>query len=349
MTCSVKRILCVFLAAFLAVSLILPLTASAEYTLGSKLEYDGKYVYLTIVPKDTGDTIYFTANGKTPTKKSKVYTGRVKSSKKVTVKAVEFDKNGNRTASLSITIKPRVMQPVISLASSGGDRYVKITSATSGAKIYYTTDGSEPTKKSALYKEPLPYTDGATVKARAYKSGMTSSKTVSFSVTIEEFTASAEAAEVFKAVNSERAKAGVSDLILDPKLCEAAQTRAEEIAKLYDHKRPRGEYCKKTDNGNSGGLRLDELEIPQRDHAQRRFRQDRRGTLLFRRRSLLGTAFHQKLTEVCYNEQYRKKSCFCYTCAFYRIVCVRADPARERIGSLSDQIRCGVFRHKRTA
>lgn len=252
MTCSVKRILCVFLAAFLAVSLILPLTASAEYTLGSKLEYDGKYVYLTIVPKDTGDTIYFTANGKTPTRKSKVYTGRIKSSKKVTVKAVEFDKNGNRTASLSITIKPRVMQPVISLASSGGDRYVKITSATSGAKIYYTTDGSEPTKKSALYKEPLLYTDGATVKARAYKSGMTSSKTVSFSVTIEEFTASAEAAEVFKAVNSERAKAGVSDLILDPKLCEAAQTRAEEIAKLYDHKRP---------DGTRGVEILDELGI----------------------------------------------------------------------------------------
>jgi uncharacterized protein (DUF1800 family) len=49
---------------------------------------------------------------------------------------------------------------------------LKITTATAGATIYYTTDGSNPSRKtSPVYKGPVQLTANATVKAFAYKKG----------------------------------------------------------------------------------------------------------------------------------------------------------------------------------
>ncbi len=50
---------------------------------------------------------------------------------------------------------------------------VSITTATEGAEIYYTADGSEPSASNGnLYTEPFTLLASATVKAIAYKSGM---------------------------------------------------------------------------------------------------------------------------------------------------------------------------------
>ena len=254
MSTALKRVISLILVLFVAAAalvLIPPVSASAEYSLANKLRYEGKYVYLTIEPKDSADTIYYTTNGKTPTVKSDVLTGSIKASKKVTVKAIEIDKSGKRVASLKITIKPRVQAPDIGLVTVGGKKYVQLT-AVKGAKIYYTTDGSEPTKKSELYKEPVPYTDGVTVSARAYKSGMTASKVVTFRVSSESISVPVEVGEVFELTNKERRAHGSSELILDKELCEAAETRAQELATLYDHTRP---------DGTKGIEILDELGI----------------------------------------------------------------------------------------
>ncbi len=61
---------------------------------------------------------------------------------------------------------------------------VTITSATSGAEIRYTTDGSEPTTSSSLYTAPLTISTTTTVKAKAFKSGMTASVTATATYTI---------------------------------------------------------------------------------------------------------------------------------------------------------------------
>ncbi len=45
---------------------------------------------------------------------------------------------------------------------------VVLTSATAGAKIYYTTDGTEPTNASTLYSEPIKVTEPITLKTVAY-------------------------------------------------------------------------------------------------------------------------------------------------------------------------------------
>ncbi len=52
---------------------------------------------------------------------------------------------------------------------------VSLSCATEGAEIRYTLDGSTPTTNSALYASALELTETATIKARAFKSGMAGS------------------------------------------------------------------------------------------------------------------------------------------------------------------------------
>lgn len=51
---------------------------------------------------------------------------------------------------------------------------VNITCATSGAKIYYTTNGNDPTTSSTLFSAPFTLNESATVKAISAKDGKTS-------------------------------------------------------------------------------------------------------------------------------------------------------------------------------
>ena len=52
---------------------------------------------------------------------------------------------------------------------------VTLTCATQGATIRYTTDGSDPSTSSTVYSAPFEVTGTATVKARAYKAGLSDS------------------------------------------------------------------------------------------------------------------------------------------------------------------------------
>jgi len=56
---------------------------------------------------------------------------------------------------------------------------VKITSATADATIYYTTDGTVPTDASTLYENAIAVSTTTTLKAIAYKAGMTESSVAS--------------------------------------------------------------------------------------------------------------------------------------------------------------------------
>ncbi|MDR0519644.1 MAG: chitobiase/beta-hexosaminidase C-terminal domain-containing protein, partial [Clostridiales Family XIII bacterium] len=60
---------------------------------------------------------------------------------------------------------------------------VTLSTATAGADIYYTLDGSYPTKGSALYQGPLTLSETATVKAIASKSGMADSEVLAATFT----------------------------------------------------------------------------------------------------------------------------------------------------------------------
>ncbi|WP_422444911.1 glycoside hydrolase family 3 N-terminal domain-containing protein [Thermoanaerobacterium sp. DL9XJH110] len=67
---------------------------------------------------------------------------------------------------------------------------VTLSCATSGASIYYTTDGSTPTRNSMLYTAPITINVTTTIKAIAVKSGWYDSPVATFTYTITSETAS---------------------------------------------------------------------------------------------------------------------------------------------------------------
>lgn len=66
------------------------------------------------------------------------------------------------------------------------EQEISISCATTGATIYYTTDGGEPTTSSTSYNAPFTITETTTVKAIAVKSGMTNSAVASATYTKSE-------------------------------------------------------------------------------------------------------------------------------------------------------------------
>src|SRR5262249_33102787 len=76
--------------------------------------------------------------------------------------------------------------PIISPSGGNYSGSVSVTmqTATSGASIYYTTNGSTTTQSSTLYSGPMTLTNSATVKAKAFKSGSNASAEASASFTL---------------------------------------------------------------------------------------------------------------------------------------------------------------------
>lgn len=81
-----------------------------------------------------------------------------------------------------------VVQSVFATPGEGiikaGDA-VTLATAADGAKIYYTTDGQEPTTSSSLYTQPIIINDAVTIKAIAVKEGVVNSPVSTFSYTIQ--------------------------------------------------------------------------------------------------------------------------------------------------------------------
>ena len=96
---------------------------------------------------------------------------------------------------------------------------VKITMATTteGAVIYYTTDGTLPTKESTKYSEAVEFTQDATVKAIAIKEGIENSPVSIATVSIKEKTITETKIEYVDKKADETAPASVTELTATPK------------------------------------------------------------------------------------------------------------------------------------
>lgn len=80
------------------------------------------------------------------------------------------------------TVATPAADPVAGAVAAETD--VALTCATSGATIYYTTDGSTPTTGSMIYSAPITVYAAMTIKAIAAKAGMTNSAVLSAAYTI---------------------------------------------------------------------------------------------------------------------------------------------------------------------
>jgi hypothetical protein len=124
---------------------------------------------LTISDATKSATIYYTINGTTPTKASTKYTGAIKVAESETIKAVaevsDYTLSPVTTAAYGI----ETATPTFSLKSAtyATAQTVTLTDATSGAVMYYTTNGSTPTSSSTKYSGAIKVSENETVRAIA--------------------------------------------------------------------------------------------------------------------------------------------------------------------------------------
>ena len=160
--------------------------ASPEFSVESGEIDSGTEV--TITCGTEGAKIYYTTDGSEPTASSTEYANAISITEAVTLKAiaVKSGMNDSAVASASYTIKGTVASPAFSVASGAvnSGTEVTISCATEGAKIYYTTDGTEPTASSTEYADVISVTEAVTLKAIAVKDGMNDSAVASASYLI---------------------------------------------------------------------------------------------------------------------------------------------------------------------
>lgn len=142
--------------------------------------------------------VYYTVDGTMPTncvtEHCHLYSGPIAITGKTNVKAVSYvDPDSIYAEVLSIEYAfGAVEQPSIE-ASQGycfdaSNNIITISTATEGAEIRYTTDGTEPTETSQLYKTPLVISETTIIKTKAFKEDWLDSETATATFTREWYT-----------------------------------------------------------------------------------------------------------------------------------------------------------------
>jgi hypothetical protein len=154
----------------------------------------GTYTYaqtVKITDSTLGATIYYTTNGTTPTASSTMYTGAIPVNTTETINAIAIASGyaGSAVASATFTINtppPTVATPTFSPVAGTytSAQSVTIVDSTTGAVIYYTTDGSTPTTSSTRYSAPITVGSTETINAIATANGDTNSAVANATYTI---------------------------------------------------------------------------------------------------------------------------------------------------------------------
>ena len=141
---------------------------------------EGKYSEaksVTISCATDGASIYYTMDGSTPTSSSTAYSSAIAITESTTLKAIAI-KDGveSDVASATYTMN-RPEAPTFDVAEGtfASAFTLHLATATDGATIYYTTDGTTPTSSNSAYTTGIDIPAASTtVKAVAVKNGLTS-------------------------------------------------------------------------------------------------------------------------------------------------------------------------------
>jgi len=173
--------------------------ATAAYTIDSVLPMPtfslpaGTYAdsAVTISDSSSSATIYYTMNGTTPTTSSTKYTTPLvlNSSGTFTLNAIAVASGFTNSAMATAvyTIHPTLPTPTFSVAAGTytSAQTVGISEVTSGATVYYTTDGTTPTTSSTKYTgTAITVSSTENLKAIAVATGYTDSAIASAVYTI---------------------------------------------------------------------------------------------------------------------------------------------------------------------
>jgi len=142
---------------------------------------------VTLSDSASGAIIYYTTNGSTPTTASSQYGGPFTVTSTETVKAIAVVTNDSPSAVATATFSPAAAPPTFSLVAGPyvGPQTVSLSDATSGATIYYTTNGATPTTGSTKYTGPITVSISETIQAIAVATGLANSSvaTAAYSLT----------------------------------------------------------------------------------------------------------------------------------------------------------------------
>ena len=147
---------------------------------------------VTIASATSGATIHYTTDGSAPTATSPVYAAAVAVTTTTTLKAyaVASGKTDSPVASATYTLQAGAPGLSPSPGTYATAQSVTLTSATAGAAIHYTIDGTTPTAASPAYTAPIALALGAsaattTVKALATAAGFQDSAVTSGTYVID--------------------------------------------------------------------------------------------------------------------------------------------------------------------
>ncbi len=184
----------------------------------------GTLVYLTT--STSGAEIRYTTNGNTPTASSTKYSGPIQINSDTTLKAIATKSGLINSTVATFTYSVDNVSPVVASPAGGtiakGTK-VALTSATSGATIWYTTNGTSPiTGSSVAYSGLITINATTTITAYATKAGMTASPIAAFTFVVD--------------VPSDWAAADVKEAI-------ALGFMPSNLQSLYTQATTRAEFC----------------------------------------------------------------------------------------------------------
>lgn len=146
---------------------------------------------VSIACATSGATIRYTVDGSTPSSSSTAYSGPITVAESKTIKAKAFKAGMSDSAVASaayvISAPSQVATPTFSPGAGTytGSRTVTMACATSGATIRFTVDGTTPSSSSAMYVVGVLVESDTTIKAKAFKSGLTDSAVASADYVIQ--------------------------------------------------------------------------------------------------------------------------------------------------------------------
>ena len=130
-------------------------------------------ISIITITAGSGASIYYTEDGTEPSTQSNLYNGSFTINNAATIKAIAVH-TGFLTSQVAQLSIEQVATPTSTYNQENGS--ITLSCATEGATLYYTLDGSTPTRSSTLYSSPLTAgISGKTIKVLAVKDNMLNS------------------------------------------------------------------------------------------------------------------------------------------------------------------------------
>ena len=240
-----KLISAVITAAIMAVPAFSAATYAVEPTKPLFSIESGTYSTPQVVSlnPDAEFDLYYTLDGTKPTDEDKLYEGFPLIIRTNTVIRTASYYEGELIERDKLTLYIKTPEPAASV--TGGEYSdsftVELTCPDESAEIYYTTDGSTPTKDSKRYKKAIKIKESCTLRFAAFGEDKKRSSVVAecYEINADVYSDSRRQ-KLFELVNQTRDEYGLAPLEELPLLSDIAQQRAKESSTYFSHWRANG-------------------------------------------------------------------------------------------------------------